>query len=179
MMYRDVVYMEGLPVGARLSQEKPEFHMVWKKVIQELLFNLILWNDYKLKFSVETTEPFDWPECGDVLQWDQAVCGVYDEGVLRSGLAVRVGHQLHVLHAHHPVGQRRLRFGRACHCDIVIMSLTFDDYTSFTFTPLSVTVSVLGNQKSFTVSDCHYPMIFSIRRSFLGQKTVTVVGLSF
>ena len=37
---------------------------------------------------------------------------------------------------------------------------------------------VVGKQKSATISNCHYPMIFRKRKSFLGQKTVTVAGLS-
>ena len=43
--------------------------------------------------------------------------GVDDEGVLGALLAVRVGHQLQVLHAHHPVGGQR-RLGRAAHCQV-------------------------------------------------------------
>ena len=43
---------------------------------------------------------------------------------------------------------------------------------------LSVTVILLGNRKSVTVSDCICPMICVIRKSFLGHKTVTVAGFS-
>ena len=35
---------------------------------------------------------------------------------------------------------------------------------------LSVTGTVLGNQKNFTVMYCHV-IVYSVRRSFLGQKT--------
>ena len=43
---------------------------------------------------------------------------------------------------------------------------------------LSVTVILLGNRRSVTVSDCICPMICVIRKSFLGHKTVTVAGFS-